>query len=343
MSLDDVFQAVEREFQRRKFAAGLAITFVDFLTAIGAIGRGLRNYQDFLGQYPRQLSDARGRTLNTLSVALPDGSTKSIRSFYDAVQRELRATHHRLDYPSAAPHATQAWPDYTDWIGALVCASAEDVAAFRGRVLNFVLATLPSHALDESALLREPPLFHVLLSSFHLGVERGEPTGAAFQGAVFAYLRADAPHLQVEVRKVRTGSRRVGGIGDIDAWDGDRLVITAEAKHSLFSANDVPEIAWFADQTTRHGAVGLVVAEEIDPAVCAYLRERGLTPLSRQQLIDLVALWDPLKQRIATQAFLYYASHVEQNAALTGRIHAFLRAHTTPADMRPRPAPTLET
>lgn len=300
------------------------MAFIDFLNTIGALGKHYDSYESFLLAYPRREETERGGRANTLIVQLPDGTTKSIRSFYDQVQELIRATHHRLDYPSAAPHATQAWPDYTKWIGGMVAAKKTDVLALRERILAFLLETLPSHELDEASLKKEPPVFLILLREFDFGAQKGEPTGAAFQGAVFAYLRADAPHLQVEVRKVRTGSKRVGGIGDIDAWDGDRLILSAEAKHTLFSASDVAALEGFANEIARRKAIGLLVANDFEENARQQLKSKGLIALSLEELSNLVALWDPMKQRIAAQSYLYYASHVEQNAALTARVKAFI-------------------
>ena len=326
MTPDEILEEVRSEFARRKFAAGLAIAFIDFLTAIDALGKGLKSYEAFLKSFPRRERTDSGGRANTLIVQLPDGTTKSIRYFYDRVQELIRATNHRLDYPSAAPHATQAWPDYTKWIGGMVASKKSEVTALRERILAFVLESLPSHELDESAMIKEPPVFLLLLRQFDFGATKGEPTGAAFQGAVFAYLRADAPHLQVEVRKVRTGSKRVGGIGDIDAWDGDRLILSAEAKHLCFGASDVADLEVFANDMTRRKAIGLVVADSFDHEARLNLKAKGLIALSRDEMAEVVALWDPMKQRIAAQSYLYYASHVEQNAALTTRVKAFFES-----------------
>lgn len=324
MTTDEILSEVRSEFRQRKFAAGLAMAFIDFLNGIGALGRNLKSYEEFLKAYPRRETTVGGGRANTLIVQLPDGTSKSIRSFYDRVQELVRSVHHRLDFPSAAPHATQAWPDYTRWIGGMVTAKKADVLLLRESIMAFVLETLPSHELDEASMTKEPPVFLLLLRNFDLGVHKGEPTGAAFQGAVFAYLRADAPHLQVEVRKVRTGSKRVGGIGDIDAWDGDRLILSAEAKHTLFTAADVSSLEGFTNAITKRKAIGLVVAEAFTDDAKQRFTDKGLHALSRADLINLVAIWDPMKQRIAAQSYLYYASHVEQNAALTSRVKAFI-------------------
>jgi len=320
----ELLAEVEVQFAHRKFAAGLAIAFIDFLEDIAAIGAGLKDYSSFLERYPRRLKTSAGKTANTLIVGLPSGGTKSIRSYYDRVQEEIRAKHHRLDYPSAAPHATQGWVDYTHWLGAMVAMSHNQLARLRSDILAFVLAKLVSHEIDHSSLPKEPPVFCEILKDFDFGARVGEPTGAAFQGAVFGYLRADAPHLQVEVRKVRTGSKRVGGIGDIDAWDGDRLVLTAEAKHSKFTFDDVAGIAGFLSGVTRNRATGMVVADTFDELAKQALTKADITPLSRQDLVRFVSLWDPLKQRIAARSFLFYASHIEQNGPLSRRVREFM-------------------
>ncbi|WP_395737930.1 hypothetical protein [Prosthecobacter sp.] len=328
MTVDEILNEVRSEFSRRKFAAGLAMAFIDFLTSLNALGQGFTSYERFLTAFPREAKTRSGALANTLIVQLPDGTTKSIRPFYNGIEQLIRATHHRLDFPSAAPHATQAWPDYTRWIGGMVSAEVADVIALRDRILAFVLESLPSHELDESAMTKEAPVFLLLLRQFDFCARRGEPTGAAFQGAVFAYLRADAPHLQVEVRKVRTGSKRVGGIGDIDAWDGDRLILSAEAKHLCFRAADVADLEGFANEIARRKAIGLVVADSLEDAARSSLKDKGLIALSRDEMSDVVALWDPMKQRIAAQSYLYYASHVEQNAVLTARVKDFIASVT---------------
>lgn len=324
MTPAELLAEVEDNFRNRKFAAGLALAFIDFLVGIGAINQGLRSYEDLLSKFPRRDLTSQGKPANTLIVTLPEGSTRSIRPYYNKVEQEIRAKHQRLGYPSAAPHATQAWPDYRHWLGALVRFKELELKKLRQQILDFILRTLPSHEVDSASLTKDAPVFLRILESFDFARSKGEPTGAAFQGAVFAYHRADAPHLQVEVRKVRTGSKRVGGVGDIDAWEGDRLIISAEAKHYKLTADVLPDLAGFADAVLKRKAIGIVVAEDFEEEVRRGLKDRGLVPLSRQQLVELVSLWDPIKQRIAAQAFIYYASHVEQNAALAARIQKFV-------------------
>ncbi len=51
----------------------------------------------------------------------------------------------------------------------------------------------------------------------------------------------------------------------------------------------------------------------------------GLKPLDLDDLVRIVELWDPLKQRTAVSSLIYYARHVEKNSSLAERIDAFLK------------------
>jgi hypothetical protein len=51
----------------------------------------------------------------------------------------------------------------------------------------------------------------------------------------------------------------------------------------------------------------------------------GLKALDTTDLLRIVELCDPLKQRTAVQSFVYYAQHVEKNSSLTDRLKAFLK------------------
>lgn len=205
--------------------------------------------------------------------------------------------------------------------------------SLRARVAQFVLDALPSHAFDPSTVESEAPLFQLLLDEFDMTRRRGEPTGAAYQGLVFGFLRADNPHLQVEIDKVRTGSRRLQRVGDIDAWDGARLALTAEVKQFEVGPDDVPDLEGFANRTGRRAAVGIVAALGFRENARQRIEDLGLEALTVDDLLGIVALWDPLKQRTAVSSFIYYARHVEKNSALAPRIDEFLdRAANTAVD-----------
>lgn len=326
MTPDNLFEEFTSGFPARKFSAGLLMAFIDLYTELGIPSAGAANYQGVIDLFPRQTTTSGGKRANTLIVARPDGGTLSLRPFYNAAERFFRAENKRFDYPSCAPHATQAWADYIPWLDALATFDAEQLAALRQRIADYVLAALKSQAFDPASVKTEPPLFRLLLESFEMTAQKGEPTGAAFQGIVFGFLRADNPHLQIEIDKVRTGSKRLQRVGDIDGWEGARLAISAEVKQFEIKEEDVPDLEAFANETGRRGALGLVAALGFRDGVRDLIENIGVKPLDTDDLLRIVELWDPLKQRTAVASLVYYASHVEKNSTLTGRIEDFFRA-----------------
>jgi len=322
----ELYQDFEAGFAKRKFTAGLLVAFIDLMTELGVPSKGLADFNAFLQAFPRRTTTAAKARANTLIVEKPDGKTLSLRPFYNAAERYYRAEQKRFDYPSAAPHATQAWQDYIGWLDALVTYDAGDLAALKERVNQFVLATLKSQEFDPTLITVEPPLFKLLLDNFDMTARKGEPSGASFQGIVFGFLRADNPHLQIEIDKVRTGSKRLQRIGDVDGWEGGRLAISAEVKQFTLKATDVPDLEGFGNATGRRGALGVVAALGFEDTVREALEALGLIALDVDDLLRIVDLWDPVKQRTAVSSFVYYAQHVEKNSSLKGRIDAFLIA-----------------
>lgn len=325
MTPDDLFDEFVAGFPARKFSAGLLIAFVDFLHRLAVRDGSARNLADVLAAHPRQAVTAAGKRANTLIVATGSGSTLSLRPFYNDAETFFRATHKRFDYPSCAPHATQAWSDYLHWLDALVRFDSDDRLRLRDRVVEFTLNTLSSHAFDPTSVRTEPPLFQRLLDSFEMTARKGEPTGAAFQGIVFGFLRADNPHLQIEIDKVRTGSKRLQRVGDIDAWEGARLALSAEVKQFKVERGHSPDFEAFANDTGRRGALGIVACLAFGEGARQRFEDMGLHAVDLDDLCRIVELWDPFKQRVAAASVVYYAHHVEKNAALRDRLDEFLR------------------
>jgi hypothetical protein len=328
MTSDQLFVEFERGFARRKFTAGLLVSFVDLFLALNTPSARYSDFNALLADYPRQTITSAGARANTLIISKPDGKRLSLRPFYNAIERYYRAEHKRFDYPSAAPHATQAWSDYTGWLDALVSFSTDDLQKLRERVNQFVLNTLVSQEFDPSTIEVEPPAFRLVVDAFDVVARKGEPTGAAYQGIVFGFLRADNPHLQIEIDKVRTGSKRLQRIGDVDAWEGGRLAISAEVKQFELKASDVPDLEAFANATGRRGALGVIVALSFEDGVRDTLAALGVVPLDRNDILKIVELWDPVKQRTAVFSLLYYAKHVEKNSFLINRLEIFLSSAT---------------
>lgn len=332
LSPDQILEAVRANFtagQRRKFLPGLLIAFINFLRDLKATNGRFTSLDEFYAVYPRQLARPDGSGINTLVVKAGD-STKSIRKHYDEISDWFRSGQKRFDYPSSAPHATQAWADYVDWLEALLSFTDEQLSYIESEAKNYVLSQLPSHEIDASKIKKSTPFFKIFLEDFDMKARQGETTGAAYQGAVFGYIRADAPHLQVEVGKVRSGSKREKRVGDIDARDGANLVLSAEVKQFVVSRGTLPDLAEFSSLIAHHGALGLVVAIGFESGISEKIREMGLEPISKQDLVERVRVWDPLKQKIAMNAVLYYVGFREQSSALMGRIDAFIQALDAP-------------
>jgi hypothetical protein len=324
MTPDELYERLVAAFSSRRFAAGLLVAFIDFLTELGTPALQLSSFDAFLDRFTKQERTRAGRQANTLIVDRGDGSHLSIRPFYNGAERYFRAEHKRFDYPSCAPHATQAWSDYGDWLDALVTFSEAELATLRDRVCQFVLDNLQSHEFDPSDVAADPPLFRMLLDDFDLTAPKGEPSGAAFQGVTFGFLRADNPHLQVEIDKVRTGSKRLQRVGDVDGWDGARLAMSAEVKQYVVSHDTLADLEEFANATGRRGTLGVIVALGFEEQAREELSAKGLVALDIEDMRRTVELWDTLKQRTAVASLVYYARHVEQNATLIDRIDAFL-------------------
>jgi hypothetical protein len=325
MTPDELFAEFKSGFPARKFTAGLLVALIDLLAALEVPGAGIGSYDELIEAFPRQTTTAGGKRANTLILMKPDGKTLSLRPFYNQAEKFYRADNKRFDYPSAAPHATQAWPDYTGWISALVGFSTEQLAELRGRVNQFVLDTLQSQAFDPLSIEIEPPLFKLLLENFEMTAQKGEPSGASYQGMVFGFLRADNPHLQIEIDKVRTGSKRLQRIADVDGWEGARLAISAEVKQFDLKESDIPDLESFANAAGQRGALAVVAALGFEEGVRERVSALGAVPLDVNDMLRIVELWDPVKQRTAVQSFVYYARHVEKNSSLASRIDAFLK------------------
>jgi hypothetical protein len=327
MTPEKLYATFESGFARRKFSAGLLIAFIDFLTDLDVPGRRFINLDAMLKAYPRQETTSAGHRANTLIVDRgEDAGTVSLRPFYNRAELFFRSEKKRFDYPSCAPHATQAWGDYRPWLDALVTFTPEQLADLRGKIADFVLATLKSQEFDPSSVKVEPPLFRLVLESFSVASQKGEPTGAAYQAIVFGFLRADNPHLQVEIDKVRTGSKRLQRVGDIDCWEGSRLAISAEVKQYTLDASNVPELEAFANATGVRGALGLLIALDFTEGTKEEIEALGLKALNRDDMLRIVELWDPLKQRTAVQSLIYCVQHIEKNSSLTERVKKFLAA-----------------
>ncbi|MCP4757597.1 MAG: hypothetical protein GY866_42610 [Proteobacteria bacterium] len=323
MTPTQLYKDFVQAFNSRKFVAGLLIAMIDFIVELKVPTNSVSSFEELLAEYPRQDTTAQGRRANTLIVRRND-TTMSLRPFYNEAERLFRAEHHRFDYPSCAPHATQAWSDYISWFDTLCGMNDKKLSNLRKKVIDFVLKELPDQGFQPESLRTSPPLFRIILEEFTFTAPPREPSGAALQGAVFGFIRADNPHLQVEIDKVRTGSKRLQRVGDVDAWDGERLAISAEVKNMDVKLKLLQDISGFANEVVKREAIGLLIAQSFHPKVKTAAAGLGLRALDLDDLIRIVGLWDPAKQKIAAESMLYYAAHVEKNSVLINRLRLFI-------------------
>jgi hypothetical protein len=318
MTVDDFTKAVKDEFAKRKFAVGLAIALMRFVRHLSAGGLKFDSLEDFFRKYPRVTTTSAGKTVNALTVRLsPDSKKKTlgIRPFYNVIESYIRAEKRRFGYPNCAPHATQAWIDYQTWLEAIVQMSEAESAKAESELIEFVLQALPEHAAPEGAARAVKGPFTRLLDKYE-SLKSVGPHGATFQGLGYAYIRADAPHLHLDVAKVGAGSKRLNRVGDIDGWEGAKLILTVEAKGYAIGSDDLAQLAGFQNSVERSGALGIVFAETFDEDAVRQLEQDGLRSFDLEDLKRSVALWDPLKQQAAFSAFEYYVHHVEKNKAM---------------------------
>ncbi|WP_304270957.1 hypothetical protein [Brevundimonas naejangsanensis] len=322
----ELFEKFLERYSRAKYSAGLLMAFIDILEAAGIPDGQYQSLDELEKDYPRKKEDRHGRPLRQL-VLMKNGSEYAIRAAYDKILRYFVFEKHRVGYPSSAPDATGNWPGFSAWLDQLLRISALERSLLREHVVDHVLKTIPEKVLRPEEKRSEPALFEATLRSFPLTPPKGSPserTGAPLQGIVFGFLRADNPHLQVRVDRVRAGGERIGKVGDVDGWDGVRLAISAEVKQYLFKENDLPTVAKFLANVAERGSVGIIAALDFDLNARQALEDVGIIPLSVPEMLKIVKMWDLAKQRIAVAAFSYFIDAVEGSAPLYERYKSFL-------------------
>jgi len=320
---EELVDQVKVQFKRRKFAVGLVLAIIDFYRKLDALGK-FTSFEEFLAAHPRREKTGAGGTANTLIVEWGD-RTLSLRPSFNKVQRLIRVEHKRFDFPNAPGHATQAWVNYPEWFDSILQYDEAEIRAVEEGVLQFVLEVLPSHEVDPSSLKPLARPFARLLEDFEPSCT-GEKPGAVFQGMVFAYIRADAPHLFLEVAKVGAGSKRLQRVGDIDGWQGERLVITAEVKSYELDLRGAEGLGTFIGEASGRRALATIAALSFTDEAREFLEGEGVRVLDLDRLHSLVDLWDPLKQQAAFDAFEYYVHHVEKSGPISKRLAEFVEA-----------------
>jgi hypothetical protein len=320
--VEDLHEQIDEH--KRRFMPGLLIAFVAMAEA-AAEHLGEERVEDVLDRYEHERVNSRGQQVNTLNLVLDDEVTIRLRPHYNAAEHVFIHELRRYDYPTEAPHATQAWPQHQDALTAVFAMSRDERRAVADAVWARVLQ-LPEHRRRTSGDARPRPFELLLDERLFPGTQKGEPSGTILQGLSFAYYRADSPNVTIETGKAGAGSKRTGRIGDVDGWSGPELVLSIEAKDAQLTDPDDPTLNGFIRNLSEWpDATAIIVARDADDEVINSLAEQNIAVLTRERMLDAVVRWDLNKQRLATREFHYYLVRVERNGKLIARFENFLR------------------
>ena len=264
------------------------------------------------------------RVRNTLNFEV-GGKTITLRPRFNDAADVIRVDMRR-DHPSSAPHATQAWPDYSDLISMIYAMSPSS----RSRLADYVwhagvLEASERQWANQAERIVRP--FEKTLADFDTSNAR--PGGALFQSLVFGYFHADSPNLTLESHSVNTGSSRADMPGDVAGFRGGEVELAVEVKDFALTDDRVEQVLvdFLEDLAHAPNATAVVVADEVDQASHDRLATSNVIALSRDELRERVITWDLPKQQEALRGALYYLNRIQKNAGLAARLTTFLTAH----------------
>lgn len=312
-------KAFERWFPQRKFFLGLMVA------SIAVVENLLEQVEtdrmpDALEKYPPRELSSSGTPVKTLTIVGPRRSI-SLRGYVNRMETVTLGTLKRFDYPSAAPHTTWAWTQHRGEIELLFSMTPEERSEFGAYLWQRILE-LPTPAEIQRAPRARP--FAVLLRNFDTTAYKDERSGAHLQGMVYAYMRADSPSVTVVASRVRAGSNRFGGVGDVDGWYGADLALTAEVRDLVI--DEIGGLSGFIRNVAMHkDPTAMVVAREFSDEVQEGLANENILTLTRDKLAENVDVWDMRKQYEAMRHFEHYVLVIERNQAIARRYEQFLK------------------
>lgn len=319
--VEAVLDSFQSQRMKRNFLPELALAFLALVEQVLAL-EGAESTEGGIEAYERQTQNARGHHVNTLNVKLAEGDMVRLRPLYNSVQHTVVHELRRYDYPNMPGHATQAWRQHQDILDGLFAMGPNE----RRAVLDEVWATVTAlHRFTRRTVEEASPRPFALILAGFPNTQQGEPAGAVLQGMAFAYYRADSPNVTIETGKVGAGSRRVGGVGDVDGWSGPDLVLSIEVKdEDITNPEDDTLDGFLANLSEWPDATAIVLARSATAEVARALAKRNVSVLTREHMRDAVVRWDLNKQRLAARECYYYFARRQRNSGLTQRFEAFL-------------------
>lgn len=327
--INQIVSYVEERLSGMKYILGLSL---DFLILGQQLAKKQVTYNKFHDKLTLefmfsdfQLVTKRGKKdANTLTL-LYGNESYGIRKIEEKIL-EFFHTNNFTQYPSAYVYNTGQWQKFQDQL--LNCFKLSDAGKLQACLKLFELGV--SNFTANNFWVRAEPrvrIFDELLKKEKFPrTARNENGGLILQALVFGYLSADRPHLSFVADKVRTGSSRQKRFGDIDAYFGPDLELSAEVKDiDLDMDNIKKQCQTFLILSQQSKICGIIFCETITSEARDYVENYGCIAISCSELLRVIKVWDWRKQDNAFNSFFHFICHIEQNADAANRVLDFVR------------------
>jgi hypothetical protein len=322
-----VLAFVEARFDQAKYPLGMMMDFALLAQGLSQVDAEAKSFRDELDgsklfeRYER-ITKRGERIANTLTLRF-NGSEVGIRKTEEEVVNLFHALN-RTGYPSSYVYMTGVWDNYQNLL--VQCFQLSESGRFTlvQRLIDFGLAKMPVNELRSRAV-NHPRLFESLITTYRRGVPP-ENGGVVFQAIAFGFFHADRPHLSLVTDKVRSGSARQRRIGDVDGYRGLDLEITVEVKDLVITGRNVErQCGKFLASVKAEQLPGMVLALTFDDEARKILADTKVRPVTEDDLIGTIGLWDWPKQNEALNGVLHYLAHIEQDPVAVERLLGFIR------------------
>lgn len=275
-----------------------------------------------------------GGVVNTLNFVVANEKI-TLRPRFNDVAQVIRVDMRR-DHPSAAAHATQAWPAYRTLVVLIFAMSPAARTRFAELIWQSgVLEVAERRWATQAERIVRP--FEKVLTDFD--TRNATPGGALFQGLVYGYFTADSPNLTLESHQVNTGSSRVDMPGDVAGFRGGEVELAIEVKDYAITLDTVENVLsdFLEDLVEAPNATAVVVADEVDDEARVRLAASNVVALSRADLQQRVVTWDLPKQQDALRGAIYYLSRIQKRSTLVEKLVTFLHHNEIAAGILDQP------
>jgi hypothetical protein len=324
-----VMDYVADRFSRMKYILGLAIDFAILAQRLSAEDSEAKKFRPDL-KYEKifqtyTLITERGESqANTLTLQY--GSTQvGIRKTEESVATLFHGLE-RTGYPSAYVYNTGQWPKYKALL--VMCFQLSESARYElcQNLFDYGLSGLKPNMFFTRSEDRVR-LFERIVANYPR-TDEAENAGLTFQAIAYGFFRADRPHLNFIVDKVRTGSARQRRFGDVDGYDGLDLDLSVEVKDlHIDTANLDKQLGTFLGNIAGRKLSGIAFVVSIDAAAKVTLERAHVAPFTQEDALKALQTWDWSKQDMAVRAMLHYLAHVEQNPDAVNRLLEFISGH----------------